>query len=139
MLLQRGWGRLFLEVIPTPTYKPTGLHQCEAFGFQILHISFPPQLADTGLCLSFCVTASYVALSATGVTKKCVAARSVRNAGNFLILFSSFQPLAKAHASNSLCHATISSPSNLDGRMLEAIFVHFRLFLIILPLPPVVT
>jgi hypothetical protein len=46
----------------------------------------------------------------------------------------------KAHASNSLGHATISSPSNLDGRMLEfeAIFVHVVFFLS-LPLPPVVT
>ena len=39
--LQRGCSRLFLNVFPALLYKTSGLHQYEAFGFQILHSSYP--------------------------------------------------------------------------------------------------
>ena len=39
--LQRGCSRLFLNVFPALVYKTSGLHQYEAFGFQILHGSYP--------------------------------------------------------------------------------------------------
>ena len=97
----------------------SSLHQYEAFGFQILDCSYPPQLLNIELALAFLLR--YVALSSAGVAWKCVAACTRRNAGNFLILSSSSNHMRKVHASNSLSHSTISSSSNFDGRMLVAI------------------